>query len=70
MLQSFIDQDYDGGYEIIVVDGGPTDETIKVVKRFQKQLPNLAGYSCERGISGQRNSWPAWQASSPILSPP
>jgi glycosyltransferase involved in cell wall biosynthesis len=29
VLQSFIDQDYDGGYEIIVVDGGPTDETIK-----------------------------------------
>jgi glycosyltransferase involved in cell wall biosynthesis len=55
LLQSFIDQDYDGTYEIIVVDGGSTDDTVKVVKHFQKQLPNLSVHSWKRGTSRQRN---------------
>ena len=55
LLQSFIDQDYDGQYEIIVVDGASTDGTVDVVARFQAQLPNLSVYSCPRGISKQRN---------------
>jgi glycosyltransferase involved in cell wall biosynthesis len=55
LLQSFVDQDFDGEFEIIVVDGGSTDDTVKVVKSFQKQLPDLSVYSWKRGTSRQRN---------------
>lgn len=55
LLQSFADQDYKGIYEIIVVDGHSTDNTVGVIKDYQKLLPNLLSYQCEKGTSRQRN---------------
>jgi glycosyltransferase involved in cell wall biosynthesis len=55
LLQSFLDHDYEGEYEIIVIDGNSTDETVKVAKGYQTQLPNLFIYTSKRGISRQRN---------------
>lgn len=55
LLQSFIDQDYEGKYELIVVDGGSSDKTLEVVKEYQKFLPMLSVYKSKRGISRQRN---------------
>lgn len=55
LFQSFIDQDYKGEYELIVVDGGSSDKTLEVVKKYQKFLPTLSVYKSKRGISRQRN---------------
>jgi glycosyltransferase involved in cell wall biosynthesis len=55
LLQSFIDQDYDGEYELIIVDGGSTDDTLGVIVKYQKLLPNISAYKYKRGISRQRN---------------
>ena len=55
LFQSFIDQDYKGEYELIVVDGGSSDETLEVVKKYQKLLPMLSVYRSKKGISRQRN---------------
>jgi glycosyltransferase involved in cell wall biosynthesis len=55
LLQSFIDQNYGGKYELIVVDGGSSDKTVEVVKNYQKFLPMLSVYESRKGISRQRN---------------
>lgn len=55
LLQSFIDQNYDGEYELIIVDGNSTDNTVNIARGYQKHLPNLSIYKHDVGISKQRN---------------
>lgn len=54
LLNSFLDQDYSGEYEIIIVDGGSTDETIAVARNYQTRLP-LSVIMSKTGTSRQRN---------------
>jgi glycosyltransferase involved in cell wall biosynthesis len=55
LLQSFTTQKSTGLYEVIVVDGGSTDDTAAVVKKYQKVLPTLSLYRSKRGVAKQRN---------------
>ena len=50
-LKSVKNQDYDGKYEIIVVDGGSKDNTVKIAKGIADK--NLVA---ERGIGCQQNA--------------
>lgn len=36
-LQSIVDQNYDG-VEIIVMDGGSTDNSVEVIKQFEQHI--------------------------------
>lgn len=40
-LPSVLSQDYEAGYEVVVVDESSTDETADVLKRLQNTYPNL-----------------------------
>ncbi len=40
-LKSLIDQDYDGKYEILIVDGNSTDNTRNVISKFIKNKHNI-----------------------------
>ena len=44
-LRSLLNQDYDGKYEIIVVDGNSTDRTKKIVSSFIKKNKNIKLFS-------------------------
>ncbi|HMI09127.1 MAG TPA: glycosyltransferase [Candidatus Saccharimonadales bacterium] len=55
LLRSFVNQDFKGIYEVLVIDGHSTDKTAEVVKEYQKILPTLSIYQCDTGISKQRN---------------
>jgi glycosyltransferase involved in cell wall biosynthesis len=55
LLDSIIDQDYAGTYEVIVVDGGSDDKTSDIVSTYKERLPVLSFYAYDKGISRQRN---------------
>lgn len=40
-LKSVINQDYDGKYEIIIIDGNSTDNTIKIISKFIENNKNI-----------------------------
>lgn len=55
-FNSFLSQTYDvRNIEFVVVDAGSTDGTVKLIKKFQKQLPKLRLISKKCNISEGRN---------------
>lgn len=56
LLVSLSQQDFQGKWEVIVVDGRSSDKTKKVAELFKEKLPNLTIISSERGVSRQRNA--------------
>ncbi len=54
LLQSLSDQTCKN-FEVIVVDGGSQDKTIKVAEKFIGKLPCLTILSTHKGLSHQRN---------------
>src|SRR5205085_6844888 len=51
-------QDYDGPWEVVVVDNGSTDRTAEVVARWRDRLPSLTvvDASNRRGLNHARNA--------------
>ena len=70
-LPAFLTQNYENGYEVIVVDESSSDDTIDVLKRLKTQYPNLyttfipesSHYLSRRklaltvGIKAAKNEW-------------
>lgn len=54
LLDSIYGQDYEGEYEIIVVDGRSLDSTKQVCKSYEEKLP-VSFHLCDAGVSKQRN---------------
>ncbi len=40
-LESIVDQQYDGWWEVVVVDNGSTDATVAISRQFADRLPNF-----------------------------
>ena len=55
LLESIVGQDYKCAYEVIIVDGGSTDQTVNIVHEYMKQIPTLSLYKYKKGTSRQRN---------------
>jgi len=57
LLQSIVDQTSKGGYEVILVNDGSTDNSLNIVKYFAEANPNIFKVINQenRGISGARN---------------
>jgi glycosyltransferase involved in cell wall biosynthesis len=55
LLNSLGQQDFQGKWEIIVVDGKSSDKTRKIAESYKKKLANLIVISRNRGVSKQRN---------------
>lgn len=54
-LESLINQPYPN-YEIIIVDGGSTDDTLPIIQKYMETHKNIFLYNCEQfGISFTRN---------------
>lgn len=51
-LNSILDQNYNGKYEIIVADGMSTDKTVKIAKKYTKNVIRVK----RRGIGAGRNA--------------
>jgi glycosyltransferase involved in cell wall biosynthesis len=56
LLQSIIKQDYQGKIEIIIVDGGSKDNTLKVANEFKEKIKDLIIVSTPKSTSHQRNA--------------
>lgn len=55
-IDSLLNQNYDEGYDIIIVDDGSIDNTYKILKKLQKNNNNIKIYRKENGgISSTRN---------------
>lgn len=56
-LEALVSQDFDGTWELIVVDNGSTDETVRVARGFESRLPalTLIDASDRAGSSHARN---------------
>lgn len=53
-LESIRNQDYKGRYEIVVVDNGSTDSTVRIAKRFGARIVKYKKKGLPvRGIPGQ-----------------
>lgn len=55
VLQSILEQDYQGKLEIIIVDGKSQDNTLRVANGFKEKIRELIVVTSDRGISHQRN---------------
>ena len=65
-LDALAAQDYDGEWELVVVDNGSTDDTTRVVEDYKRLLPNLtlvsapekqnASYARNRGVESARGA--------------
>jgi glycosyltransferase involved in cell wall biosynthesis len=56
-LASLAAQDYEGSWEVVVVDNGSRDGTAVVVRRWHDRLPRLRVVACdETGVNRARNA--------------
>jgi len=57
-LKAFSQQDFQGWWELIVVDNGSSDKTANVAKAWQTKLPclRIINAPASRGLSGARNT--------------
>jgi glycosyltransferase involved in cell wall biosynthesis len=55
LLQSITEQNYKGKLEVIVVDGGSNDTTIKTAEQFKSKISDLQILTTDRNIGHQRN---------------
>jgi glycosyltransferase involved in cell wall biosynthesis len=53
-LESIVSQDY-GNFEVIIMDGGSSDGTLKIIKEYAKKYPNLIRYQSKK----DRGQWDA-----------
>jgi glycosyltransferase involved in cell wall biosynthesis len=74
-INSIIDQDYKN-YEIIVIDGGSTDQTVDILKKHDKNIAFWISEEdsgpCEainKGLQKVTGDWVTWQNSDDIFLP-
>lgn len=55
LLESISHQRFEGTIEVIVVDGGSKDHTVKRAQMFRNKVPNLTILQTGKGVGFQRN---------------
>ena len=55
LLASLTRQNFQGNWEVIIVDGKSADKTKRIAEAYKKKLDNISIISSERGVSKQRN---------------
>lgn len=55
LLESISHQHFEGKIEVIVVDGGSKDQTVKRAQSFKDSIPNLTIIQTGKGVGFQRN---------------